>query len=344
MHRTTRLVGLIVGLAGRPGDGLGKEKQSTLGKLLVETEKRSDRTAEADGFNMKSFVSMLIPTNIFDALYHEKNLQVLFFSVVFGIGVGLIRSPASGHILAAGETIFKAFEKAISWSLYALPFGLMSIMAVQIAQTGVTVMIAMAKFIMLTYAAAIILIAISSAAIWYATGKSVVKSFADLKEPLLIAFGTRSSYAAMPSLFQSLRDEFSLEPQAIHLIVPLNIVICRYSMVLVYTLGTVFAAQLYGVPFGIFSFVLALFGAVIAALAGAGSPAVAALSMISIVLGMFGLPSGTAIILILAIITMIDPILTVINVHLACSSALFITKPAGTPKDSADMSAVGTTV
>jgi proton glutamate symport protein len=202
----------------------------------------------------------------------------------------------------------------------------------------------MAKFIMLTYAAAAILIAVSSLAIWYATGKSVVKSLADLKEPLLIAFGTRNSYAAMPSLFKSLRDEFSLEPQAIHLIVPLNIVVCRYSMVLVYTLGTVFAAQLYGVPFGFFSFVLALFGAVIAALAGAGSPAVAALSMISIVLGMFGLPSGAAIILILAIITMIDPILTVINVHLACASALFIAKPAAAPKDSANLSAVGTTV
>lgn len=108
---------------------------------------------------------------------------------------------------------------------------------------------------------------------------------------------------------------------------PIHIVIGRYSMMLIFTIGTIFIAQLYGMEMGISELFMVLVGSLLAALASAGAPAIAAMSMMSMVLGLFALPIDASIILILTVLAIIDPILTVLNVYVTATSTVIIAKP-----------------
>lgn len=86
---------------------------------------------------------------------------------------------------------------------------------------------------------------------------------------------------------------------------------------LIFTIGTIFIAQLYGMEMGISELFMVLVGSLLAALASAGAPAIAAMSMMSMVLGLFALPMDASIIL----------ILTVLNVYVTATSTVIIAKP-----------------
>ncbi len=324
---TVSAVGLAVGFIGQPGEGLSGEARTTLGQVLMdsETSSGSSNTSASSG-GLLGFIINMIPSNIFSALVEGNNLQILFFSIIFGITLGFVPSAAGETLLSLMEVVFKVFQKAISWTMYILPVGLLCIMAGQIARTGVDILLAMVKFVALIHVAAIILMLISAVVIRLTIKKSILESFQDLKKTLIIAFGTRNSIATMPSMLDVLRNNFRLEQSTVNLVIPLGVILCRYSMVLIFSMAIVFISQLYYVPLGLDGILIALIGAVIAAVAGAGAPGVVSLSMLALVLDPLGLPAGATIILLLAINPIIDPIVTVANVHLNCAAATLIAK------------------
>ncbi|KJS00315.1 MAG: hypothetical protein VR68_07215 [Peptococcaceae bacterium BRH_c4a] len=321
----TSSIGMFAAVAGKPGQ-LEPHSLDKLGKVLIQFERDNpgNNTVGKESFGFYEFLKMIIPANIFNALYEGKNLQILFFSIVLGLSLGILPSEKADQMLDFTEVVFKAFEKAIVLAMYVLPLGLFCMLAGQIAQAGMDILKAMTKFVVIIHITGLALVLLGFAVISAASKKPFIQTLRDLREPLIIAFGTRNSYAAMPAVFDTLRDNFSLNQNLINLVVPLSIVICRYSMVVVFTIGAVFMAQLYNMQLGIDQYFFILLVSVLAAVAGAGAPSVVALSMIAIVLAPLGLPSGAAIVLLLAVNAIIDPILTIINIQLTCAAAILI--------------------
>ncbi len=321
----TSSVSMLAAVAGKPGQ-LDDRSLDGLGAVLIQHEQDNPGadTGVRESFGLQELLQMLVPANIFSALYEGKNLQILFFSVILGLTLGILPLKKADQLLDFTEVIFKAFEKIIVLAMYALPPGLFCMLAGQVAQTGMEILIAMIKFVVIIHITGLALVLAGSALISAVTAKPWPLTFRELKEPLLIAFGTRNSYAAMPSVFEALRDRFGLAHDLINLVVPLSIVICRYSMVMVFAAGAVFMAQLYNLSLGVDGYFLILLVSILAAVAGAGAPGVAALPMVAIVLTPLGLPAGAAIVLLLAINAIIDPILTIVNVHLTCAAAVLI--------------------
>ncbi|WP_306548804.1 dicarboxylate/amino acid:cation symporter [Desulfobulbus sp.] len=329
-------VGMVVALIGSPGAGLGAEMRAALGAVLLQADKTSATTTALlpATTGWAEFMKMLIPANIFGALSEGKNLQILFFSLVFGLAMGLVPSESRSQFLDLTEVVFKAFEKLIGIAMYFLPFGLFSMIAGQVAGTGVEILLAMGRYVVIVHVAVVLLLMGGGLIISKVSRKSFFKTFSELREPLMVAFGTRNSYAAMPSMLNTLHHNYRLPPDIINLVVPLSVVICRYSMILVFTIGAVFVAQLYGIPLGIPQLGIIFGGTLLGMLAGAGAPGVVALAMVSMVLIPLGLPVETAIILLLAVNFLIDPALTILNVHLTCVAAVVIgrkNRPHGKP-------------
>lgn len=320
-------IGLSAGLLGKPGAGLSDSDRLVLGQVLSDAESgmtSASASFETNSEGLPDFIFNIIPSNIFTALGNGDNLQILFFSIIFGIAVGLVPSNANAHLLTLAELVFNAFQQAISWTMYVLPFGLLCIMAGQIASTGIGLLLAMAKFIVLIYIVSVFFMLISAKVIAYKTEVSYLQSFRYLKKSLIIAFGTRNSIATMPSVLEALQTDFKMDTKTIHLVIPLGVILCRYSMVLIFSMAVMFMAQLYQVPLGWGGLFIALIGCILAAVAGAGSPGVVSLSMLSMVSIPLGLPYGATVILLLAIIPIIDPIVTTANIHLNCAAAVCI--------------------
>ena len=327
----TSLTGILAAVVGNPGR-LDHDSLDKLGKVLIQVEGSGAGAAGGQtSIGIYEFLKMIIPTNIFNALGEGKNLQILFFSIVLGLSLGLLPREKADQFLSITEVVFKAFEKVIVLAMYILPLGLFFMLAGQIARAGIDILLAMIKFVAIIHLAGLFLVLTGSAIISAVAQKNFLQTFKDLRDPLIIAFSTRNSYAAMPSVFDALGHKFNLPQNLINLAVPLCIVICRFSMVILFTTGAVFMAQLYNIPLDFSRLFMIFLLSVLAALAGAGAPGVVSLSMISIVLTPLGLPAGAAIVLLLAVNAIIDPMLTIINIHLTCAATIVITR--GSPVD-----------
>ncbi|CAM3687847.1 cation:dicarboxylase symporter family transporter [Cohnella lubricantis] len=320
-------IAAVAGLLGHPGHGLSASARETLGQTLLASESGSGASEAADSAGDTGFFAFLremIPANIFSALVDGQSLQILFFSVLFGVTVGFFPASGSEPLLSLLDLLFKVFQKIISWSLYLLPFALLSIMANQIAQTGLDMLLAMERFVLLVLAVSAALMLLSSLVIAWRLRIPYGRSWSVLKTSLIVGFGTRNSIATLPSMLEALRSGFRLNREVTNLVVPLGVILCRYSMVIIFSMCLVFLSQLYYIPLGRSGLPLAVAGAVIAAIAGAGSPAVVSLSMLSIVAAPLGLPYGTAVVMLLAVTPVIDPFVTAANVHLNCAAAVLI--------------------
>ncbi|NBD25158.1 dicarboxylate/amino acid:cation symporter [Paenibacillus glycinis] len=319
------ILGLGAGWLGKPGEGFSADQRTVLGREVLDREPAAESAdPAASGNGLLQFVFDLIPSNIFIALGQGDSLQILFFSVVVGIAVGLLSVHAGDQFLLMTDLLFKAFQRIIAWAMYMLPVGMFCMMAGQIAGAGADLLLAMVKYIACIYAVSLLLLLLGVMVVSVKLGQGFLRTLSGLKEPLWIAFGTQNSIATMPYVLEALRDRFRLNANTVNLVVPLGIVLCRYSMVLTYTTGIVFIAQLYGVPLGPEGLLVALAGAILTAVAGAGSPGIVSIAMIALIAGPLQLPYATGVILLMAVNPIIDPGVTAANVMLNCASTVMI--------------------
>jgi proton glutamate symport protein len=319
--------GVVFGLIGRPGAGLTSNERSMLGQLLIDSVVSPQQRVD-EGASPRPGYLEVIPVNLFTAFVEGNMLQILFVSLVFGTILGRIPSSTSESLVAHVELVFRVFQYAISSAMYVLPFALLAIMANHVAEMGLDTFWAMIRFVLLIHGAAVLLMVLSAAVISVSLRISVSKQFEALRETLLLAFGTQSSMATIPTMLKALRENLNLSPGAVDLVVSAGVLLCRYSVVLLFALGLVFTGQMYFITLDVVSMVLIVVLSIVAAVGSAGMPALVALSMLSVVAPPLGLPFGVTLVLLIAILPIIDPVITVANVHLNVATAVVI---AGRP-------------
>nr|WP_281423109.1 cation:dicarboxylase symporter family transporter [Paenibacillus oenotherae] len=321
-------LGLLAGVVLQPGAGLPDESRTVLGSIVSGSDGTVKPQAEHASEGLLGFLLGMIPANIFSALLENNTLQILFFSIIVGVAVGMARSKQGEDLLQLTDVLFHAFQKAISWSMYMLPFGLFCMMAGQFAKLNLEILPAMIKLIAVLYGVSIVLIGLSIVVMSLRLKQPVAAIGRAMKESLVIAFGTRNSMATIPSCMHALREALHLELSSVKLVVPLGMIMCRYSMLLLYMLGIVFTAQLYAFSFTPAQWAVVLLGGILASIAGAGSPAIVSIGMISMIAEPLQLPADVTIILLLAINPIVDPIITAANVLINCTAASLISPRA----------------
>ena len=309
------LLALLISLLVGPGADLSKDAQVLLGKTLNAAD-RMNGSGQADGSRgVFIFLQSMIPSNIFQAMGEGSNLSILFFSLILGVATGKIGGQTAHNILDFTEALFKAFFKIISWIMFLLPFGLFALLANELASTGAETLVAMAKFVAMIWGISLLVILLDTIVLSTVTRKSPWAVLSAMKESMLIAFGTSSTFASMPAAIDGLTGNvLKLPSDIINLIIPLGAVINRFSMIIIYTSASVFAAQLYGISLGFSDLAMVLILSVLAATAGAGAPGIVSIAMVSIVLIPLGLPAQAITVLLLAINPIIDPITTMTNI------------------------------
>jgi proton glutamate symport protein len=332
----TCLLGLASGIIGRPGIGINED---ILGKIINDSPQRPDMEIfffqpndphERIPGLLKFFVST-IPPNIFYSLTNDRNLQVLLFAIIIGFAVGMISTKHSESLLILLDAIFNLFSKIIRWIIYALPFGLFCLMADLISQIGMDILLSMIKFIIVFHVCAVLVVIINTLVIWYRSGSSFTHVLSALKEPVILALGTRNGFATLPSALDALHEKLNFDQTSTNLLVPLGLTICRYGNVLYFAIATIFITQLYNTSLGLPGMAMALIGTIFAGMATSGATGVVILSMLAIVLQPLKLPLEAVLILFIAIDPIVEPMRTLITVHSSCSAASLIAHRPETP-------------
>ena len=306
----TSLVSILLGLIGNIGANLNEASQNHLGALLIQ----SDQLAVKEHFSIQSIVNNVMSSNIFVAFVEGKNLSILVFAILFGVALGFITTASGKTTLTVMDGLFHAFLNLVNGIMYLLPIGLFSLLANEIAHTGYQMFTIASELILYAYAIGIGLVLLFVFIISKRTSISYWKTLYYLREMMVVAFVSGSAFASLPFGIATLSKNFKLSPIKVNLFFPLSV--CLNPAGTAYFLGlvTLFLGHLYGQIFSFNEIMFIWFFAVITAMAISGMPIMAGFAFLSMIFVPLGLPTSTAVVLLIAISNIIDPIITLVDV------------------------------
>ncbi len=320
---------LTAGLVFQPGAGINEQTLASLGGQInvsgINYEIALNSPPKADPENpLLMLISSTVPSNIFEALSESRSLQVVFFSILFGVSLGLMKASSSNRILLALEEIYTSFRMIIKWLTAILPLGLFSLISVQIAKTGFATIALMGKFVIITSITLVLIYIVNLVMLWLRSGQSLRTVLKCSREYSMITMATSNSSAGMPSAIYALTEKLKFDTQIVNAVLPISIIAFRYGVVTYFTLVTVFAAQLYGVHIGFNEGLLIIIGSMFGAVASSGSAGVATLPALEIVFKPLALPLDSILVLLIAIDPVLNPLRATTNISASMVGSSFI--------------------
>ena len=197
-------------------------------------------------FNLKDFVTHLIPASIIEAMAKNEVLQIVVFAVF--AGVGLIQVGAAGAPLIRGlEAVAQVMLKVTGYVMYAAPFAVFAAIAGSIATEGLAIVVTFGKFMGGFYLALAILWALllGAGAVVIGAGRTR-RLLSAIREPFLITFATASSEASYPKLLESL-ERFGVPNRIAAFVLPLGYSFNLDGSMMYCAFASLFIAQAYGI-------------------------------------------------------------------------------------------------
>ena len=119
---------VCVGLS--PGKSLGEGAAAALGQQLAS------EPASKSGSPIMAFLPGMVPPNIFAALSGAQFISIVFFCVLLGLALGVVKSPGADDTLRVLSALNEAFATIFHWVLIPLPLGLFALGAAHVAEAN----------------------------------------------------------------------------------------------------------------------------------------------------------------------------------------------------------------
>ena len=285
-------VSLLIGMFWvnilEPGVGL------KLGKVDLATA--TEVTEKTQGFSAQNFVEHIIPKSIAEAMANNEILQIVIFSIFFGLAAASIGLQAKPVINALDKTSH-IILKMVNYVMKFAPIGVFGAIAGVFAIKDVNdLLITYAKFF------SSFLIGIGSLWVFLLVigflflGKRMKSLINHIVSPIIIAFGTTSSEAVFPKLTEEL-ERFGIKDKIISFMLPLGYSFNLDGSMMYMTFASIFIAQVYGIHLDLGTQMTMLLVLMLTSKGIAGVPR-ASLVVVAATCGMFKIPiEGIALIL-----------------------------------------------
>ena len=195
---------------------------------------------------LREFIYHVVPTSLFDAMARNEILQVVVFSVVFGVAATTLGEKGKS-LLSALDNIAHIILKMTSYIMRLAPIAVFGAMTAVIAKQGPSILAAYSKFILEFYFSLLLLLLLLLGAAYFFIRKRVFTLMGRIKEPVLIAFTTNSSEAAFPRLMLDL-ERFGCNNKIVSFVLPLGYSFNLDGSMMYMTFASLFIAQSYGIP------------------------------------------------------------------------------------------------
>ncbi|MCX6196881.1 MAG: cation:dicarboxylase symporter family transporter, partial [Flavobacteriia bacterium] len=286
------LVSLLIGMFWvnflQPGVGLN------LSDIDISTA--SDVTDKTQSFSIQNFVEHIIPKSIFEAMATNEILQIVIFSIFFGLAAAAIGDKVK-PVISALDFSSHIILKMVNYVMKFAPIGVFGAIAAVFATKDIS-------DLMLTYTKFFSSFLVGIASLWlvlllvafFFLGKRLKTLLKRIVSPLVIAFGTTSSEAVFPKLTEEL-ERFGVKDRIVSFMLPLGYSFNLDGSMMYMTFASIFIAQAYGIPLDIGTQFTMLLVLMLTSKGIAGVPR-ASLVVIAATCGMFNIPiEGIALIL-----------------------------------------------
>ncbi|WP_338747435.1 dicarboxylate/amino acid:cation symporter [Pseudomonas putida] len=257
---------------------------------------------QTSGFTLKAFVTHLVPRSFVEALANNEILQIVVFSLFFGVALAALGEKAKGLVRLADE-LAQAMLLITGYVMKLAPLAVMAAMAATVAVNGLSILATFAVFMRDFYLGLILLwlLLIMAGALFL--GRRVFALLALIKEAFLLAFATASSESAYPKLLSAL-DRFGVSRKISSFVMPMGYSFNLDGSMMYCTFAVLFIAQAYGIEMTLGTQILMLLTLMLTSKGLAGVPR-ASLVVIAATLVQFDIPEA-GLLLILGIDTFLD--------------------------------------
>lgn len=256
------VVGLIVANLVQPGAGMHIDPASLDAKAVATyADKAHEQT-------ITGFLMGIIPTTVVGAFASGDILQVLFFSVLFGIALGLVGErgkPVNDFMHALMYPIFKL----VAILMKAAPIGAFGAMAFTIGKYGISSVTNLAMLIGTFYVTSLLFVFVILGAVARYNGFSILALIRYIKEELLLVLGTSSSEAALPGLMDKM-EKAGCKRSVVGLVIPTGYSFNLDGTNIYMTLAALFIAQATDIQLSLGEQILLLLVAMLSSKGAAG--------------------------------------------------------------------------
>ncbi len=298
-------IGLLSGNIFRPGRGLDLASIADAGGRELAAPSLIDTLLN------------IVPRNVIGAVAAGNVLPVIFFAILFGIGISYLKVSKEKRVKDAGEVIFKFFD-ATAEIMYLIvrgimqyaPIGVFALIAVVFGRQGAAAVGPLGIVTLASFLGYIVHVVVIYGGLLTLNKLRAGYFFKSARTPMVTAFVTRSSGGTLPITMKAAEEELGIHKNVYSFTLPLGATINMDGTAIYQGVCAIFIGFAIGMPLSIVQQLTVILTAVLASIGTAGVPGAGAI-MLLMVLNSVGLPvePGTAVAAAYAMILGIDAIL-----------------------------------
>jgi Na+/H+-dicarboxylate symporter len=234
------LLGMVLVNVLRPGDNLN----------LPLPDAQAATNLKVTSISMKEFVAHLVPRSIVEAMATNEILQIVVFSLFFGVACAALGERAR-KLVEGIEELSHVILSITGYIMALAPIAVFASMAAIVTTQGLGILVTYGKFVLEFYFGLVLLWCLLIAVGFIIFGAHSFRLINLVREPFLLAFSTASSEAAYPKTMEQL-EKFPISKKIISFVLPMGYSFNLDGSMMYCTFATLFIAQAYNIvlPFG----------------------------------------------------------------------------------------------
>jgi Na+/H+-dicarboxylate symporter len=311
----------------RPGDGVDP---ALAGQLLADARESAgailSSSAEREG-GVAEFLN-IIPVNVIAAAGANDILAVMFFALVFGIGLLLVDTPAANRLQEAIQGLFDVTMRLIGIVIRLAPVAIACFMFNLAAIFGWDLLVRLGAYVGVVLLALGLHMFVSyPVALRLLGGMSPLRFFRDVQEAMVVAFSTASSNATLPTALRVAENNLKLPRRVSRFVLTIGATANQNGTAIFEGVTVLFLAQFFGVDLTLTQQFAVLLICILGGIGTAGVPA-GSLPVVALILAMVGVPPE-GIGLVLGVDRFLDMCRTTLNVTGDLTAAVVISRGEG---------------
>jgi aerobic C4-dicarboxylate transport protein len=230
------VIGLVVGKMFQPGAGMN------VNPATLDTKAIASFTAPSAHLSTMDFIMNIIPKDVADAFARGEILQVLFFSILFGVALAGMKGEYAQIVLHFVDGLSAILFKIVGIVMRVAPIGAFGAMAFTVGKYGVKTLFSLAKLIGTFYTTSVLFVVLMLGLVMLVCRLNIFKFIRYIKEEILIVLGTSSSESALPLMMRKM-EKLGCGKPVVGLVVPMGYSFNLDGTSIYLTLATLFIAQ-----------------------------------------------------------------------------------------------------
>jgi aerobic C4-dicarboxylate transport protein len=233
------VIGMVVVNVFQPGSGL------TIDPAALDMKSVASYTSASKSLTTVDFILNIIPATVVDAFARGDILQVLLFSVLFGLAA-LSLGPKVASLVAVIEQVGRALFGVVAIVMRLAPIGAFGAMAFTVGRYGAGALLSLGQLMAAMYVTCLLFVFVVLGGIARAIGFSMLRFLKYISEEILIVLGTSSSESALPKIMEKL-ERIGCPKTVVGLVVPTGYSFNLDGTSIYMTMAAIFVAQATGV-------------------------------------------------------------------------------------------------